>query len=338
MATLCPLSMQVIYDNNGILAPGAKLKFFQGGTTTPKPVYADPDLTIPLPDPLICTASGRVPGAYFTTGLYKIRIITDDGVQIDEFDDIDGAPVPYIPPDVEPGTVIPTGFMIASDTDFNVSGWVIANGQTVGNASSSASYAAENAEQLFKQRWNKLPALGVVGGRGASANADWLAGKSISVPDLRGCVFVGRDIMSGGVAGRITAATCTNPDQNGFLFGVQTVSLTEAQLAVHDHDATTAAAGQHDHDGSVTDVQGNHTHPYNYATYTAEAVTTAGGPGRQSLVQVNDQTGGAGSHGHNLAILNDGSHVHVVDVADAGSGAAHSNVQPSVLTTIYIKL
>lgn len=77
-------------------------------------------------------------------------------------------------------------------------GWVLANGETIGNASSGASGRA-NADtvNLFTELWNNWSntEAPVSGGRGVSAAADYAANKTIQLPDLRGRGLAGMDVM-----------------------------------------------------------------------------------------------------------------------------------------------
>lgn len=89
------------------------------------------------------------------------------------------------------------------------SGYVMANGKTIGDASSGATERANaDTEDLFKLLWNSLAntEAPVSGGRGADANADWTAHKTITLPDLRGRAIIGKDDMGGTAASRVTAA------------------------------------------------------------------------------------------------------------------------------------
>lgn len=71
-------------------------------------------------------------------------------------------------------------------------GWILAIEGTIGNASSSATIRANNdCEDLFKLYWNSCAdaQATVVGGRGASADADWSANKQIVIPKIPGRVI-----------------------------------------------------------------------------------------------------------------------------------------------------
>lgn len=73
------LPIPQIFTDQGILAPGWKLYFYQTGTTTPLAVYSDVALTVPLPNPVLTNneghlidGSGNVTNIYFSdASLYK---------------------------------------------------------------------------------------------------------------------------------------------------------------------------------------------------------------------------------------------------------------------------
>lgn len=68
-------------------------------------------------------------------------------------------------------------------------GWVRLHGGTIGSASSGASERAHaDTHDLFVLLWNEFDntAAPVIGGRGASAEADWTANKRITLFDDRG--------------------------------------------------------------------------------------------------------------------------------------------------------
>lgn len=336
-------SMQTV-QIDGLVQYSARAHFYEPGTTTPKTVYTTAALDVAHPNPLPVNGVGRFPPIFLGPGNYRVQIKVDAGTVVEDYDDLPGGPEdpPVIPPTPSAGTVIPTGFEMTAEVDTPRAGWVRANGRTIGNASSDATeLASADCYELFKQRWNKLPALSVTGGRGISAEADWLAGKAIPLPDARGRANVGRDAMGASTAGRLTTATCANPDEAGFGFGAQQVQLTGTQNGPHTHTASTNSTGQHDHSGSTTDTQGAHSHNHDDSTATAPAnvLTDPGG----ALITygsslVTRATAGGGEHAHSVNVVNDGQHSHTVTVNSAGNGDAHNNVQPSRLVTVFIKL
>jgi Protein of unknown function (DUF2793) len=89
-----------VTDENGDLVPGAKITFFQAGTSTPRLVYSDAALTVSLGSTVTCDASGApVAGGgsdvviYTGTTAYKIQVTTAANVLVPgyDFDNIRGA-------------------------------------------------------------------------------------------------------------------------------------------------------------------------------------------------------------------------------------------------------
>jgi microcystin-dependent protein len=125
-------------------------------------------------------------------------------------------------------SLVSTGMMIDYWGSSAPNGWVLANGQTIGNASSGATGRANaDTEQLFTLLWNSLAnaQAPVSSGRGGSAASDFAAHKTITLPNLNGRVSVGKDAS--------TFATL------GDQIGEETHVLTEAELpsvAAHSHD------------------------------------------------------------------------------------------------------
>lgn len=125
-----------------------------------------------------------------------------------------GSVVPYV------GTSAPNG------------GWLFANGQAIGDASSAAAGRA-NADclGLFQLLWNSFSntVCPVSTGRGVSPEADFAAHKTIGLPDLRGNAWVGLDNMGGASdAGRLTANTAGQT--NGEQIGTDSNTLARANL------------------------------------------------------------------------------------------------------------
>ena len=95
---------------------------------------------------------------------------------------------------------MPTGTVLSGYYPFAPPGFVMADGRTIGDATSGATnLAGPTAQNLFQQLWlittnTQCP---VSGGRGASANADWLAHKTLQLPNHSGRTMAGRDDLSG---------------------------------------------------------------------------------------------------------------------------------------------
>jgi hypothetical protein len=103
---------------------------------------------------------------------------------------------------VPPGAVMPFARTSAP------SGWLPANGLTIGSASSGAFYDSQNYDELFAVLWASwsntlLPiqtSTGAASTRGVSASADFAANKRLPLPDMRGYFVRGSGTNSDGVA------------------------------------------------------------------------------------------------------------------------------------------
>jgi microcystin-dependent protein len=122
-------------------------------------------------------------------------------------------------------------------------GYVRLNGRTIGNGASAATERANaDTEALFTFLWGKDSNLTVSGGRGASAAADFAAGKRLTLPDWRGRVPACVDGFGNSVTGRISASGTGNPGLDGSVLGaaggVDRHALTTPQIPSHTHTVT----------------------------------------------------------------------------------------------------
>ena len=336
---LGPVSGQAQFDQIGRLVTGGRAKLYVSGTTTPKTAYTTPDLSVAHPWPMPLDSAARVPPYYCAAGAYDLRVEDQYGGLIGAQFNALVSTISIADPEPAPTTTIVTGAILALYSNAPIDGWVICNGLTIGPIGSSADTASDDCEDLFLLLWTNDSALTVSGGRGASAAADWAAGKTITTPDLRGCALVGRDAMGTSAAGRITAATTSTPDALGTHLGTETHVLTETQMPSHGHVITVANSAGHTHTG-VTNMLGNHTHPMPLVSpNTYQSVSSGLGATVVNTFQTTtDVTQAAGDHGHSFTTDSGGVHAHDAAAADAGSDAAHLNVQPSILITWFIKL
>jgi microcystin-dependent protein len=110
---------------------------------------------------------------------------------------------------------------------------------------------------------------------------------------------------------RLTSTTITaDATAYGAVGGAETHTLTEAQLAVHDHGVTDAG---HVHEAGpsnryVGSTSGNH---------------TAGGVGSPNGAEA-------------MSTFNTASNTTGIAIQNAGSGSAHNNVQPTIITNYII--
>ncbi|MDM9643885.1 hypothetical protein [Rhizobium sp. S163] len=317
MAGFWNSSQNQIYDENGKPMVGARAYFYAAATTTPIATYQSFDLGLinKQPNPVVTDGYGRWPSVYFdeADGFYRVRVTSAEGVVVF---DVDG--IPIIGPaegggggsvtPVDPNGVASTGDIKGRYGEGFQAGWVRGNGRTIGSATSGASERANSDVQpLFEFLWNADANLVVVGGRGGSSLADWSANKQLTLPDFRGRVIIGHDVM-----GNIAANVVADANALGKAIGEGMHTLTVAEMPAHGHTGS-------------TDVQGDHTHQID-----TNVNTNAGTVG----VRGGDTPSGNPSQNTRPA----GAHAHNVSVGNTGGGAAHNNVQPSLVTTIYIRL
>jgi len=308
-------------DPNAAPYSGAKAYFFNAGTTTPRTVYQNSVLGESHDHPVVANANGMFPAVFLTSGTFRLRITDAGGVTIW---DVDGISVPTtdVAEDIEGDTPVE---LLARTSDYKFrhgtgshSGWVRAAGRTIGNAASGATERANaDCEDLYLHLWNEDSTLSVSGGRGANAASDWAAGKTIALPDIRLRGLIGMASM-GNTASTIIAAGIfdggVGGDELGATVGTSTVTLSTAQMPVHSHGAGASTAGAHSH---------------GYSDSTTSS-TPGSGPDH-----------GGGSYGvadSGRTTTAAGAHDHVISISNAGEGAAHVNVQPSVTVTCYLKL
>lgn len=149
-----------------------------------------------------------------------------------------------------------TGTVIATVRTSAPAGWLLFNGDTMGSASSGATRASADHEELFKVLWDSFTNTDapVSGGRGASAAADWSANKTITLPDLRG-----RSIIGTGTGSGLTART------HGAKVGAETHTLAESEMPAHAHNVSFGTTTP-----SAVDTSGSN-EPRNPLAYSAGA-------------------------------------------------------------------
>ena len=320
MAGTIPLSMTQQMDQYGDPLSGGKLYFFVAGTvSTPQNAFQDIALTLPWPNPITLDAAGRIPQFFLADGLIKIRLTDQHGVTILVADNVQvigpssGSGSPGA--SVDPTTIYQTGDLKPRYSVGVHTGWVRCNGNTIGPSGSPANERANiDTQALFMYLWGTDPNLVVSGGRGASALADWNnGGKTIALPDWRGCTLTGLDDMGAAAAGRLTVAGFGGAATVlGATGGAETHVLTQGELP--NATLTTAiAAGQ-----------GAHTH------------TQA-----SLFAQSNGTAAGGNPPGGNTTSGNTGSSTLPAMTGTTplgGSSTPHTSVQPTKLITLYIKL
>lgn len=143
---------------------------------------------------------------------------------------------------------------------------------------------------------------------------------TFNLPDARGRVIAGQDDMGGTSANRLTGLSGgVDGDVLGAAGGVETHTLTTAQLAAHTHTGTTSSGGAH-----------THTIDYDGA-FGGNPVNRANDPrwdwGDQSTTNT----------ANNAVTQSGGTHSHTFTTASSGSDGAHNNVQPTLVLNKIIK-
>lgn len=321
MAMLWDKSLVPWTDRNGDPYAGAKAYFFDAGTTTPQIVYTDASLSIPHDHPVVANADGEFPPIFLVEQTsHRVRITTADDVTIW---DVDGISVPTtIPPDpptsnTEIQYLFQTGDIKMAWRTSAPTGFVRLNGRSIGAAASGATERANaDCEALFKFLWNQDANLAVSGSRGATADGDWAAAKNIALPDFRGRTPVGMDGMGNSAANRVTDAQLgDDSDELGSAGGEAAHALTTPELAAHTHTGTTDSGGSHTHGGVHTG-----------GTLSGVGIGSPPPFGFTTAPTING-TSDAG-----------GSHTHTFTTGSTGTGAAHNNLQPSIIVPFFIKL
>lgn len=216
-SSVFPRSYTQVIAANGRKAAGAKIYFYEAGTTTPRPVYSDDDLSTPHAHPVVCDANGIIPAIFLAYGSYRVRVTTSADVVISDIDNVANP----APPDsgggggivVAADEIFQTGFPIWLPRTGSLDGFVIMNGLTIGSASSGATGRANaDTAALYAWYWNNVDDAyaAVTGGRGASASADFAANKPLATIDMRGRAPFGLDDMGRGAASAAQAVTTIN--------------------------------------------------------------------------------------------------------------------------------
>jgi hypothetical protein len=259
--TVPGFSLTPQFDLTGKVAPGCKLFVYQAGTVaTPQNAYQDTGLASLQPNPLTCDAAGRLPQWFVADGTIKLKLTDKLGNQIFVGDNL-----LVIGPSsgggggggtVDPTTILGTGDIKIVYNTGVYTGFVRANGRTIGSSTSGATERANaDCQSLFSFLWGNDPNLSVSGGRGASSAADWAANKTIALPDFRGLAPVGLDDMGNTSRGVYTGVTFSTGTATtlGSVVGTPRTTLITANLPPYTPAGTMALSVT----SSVANVQVN---------------------------------------------------------------------------------
>lgn len=199
-------------------------------------------------------------------------------------------------------------------------GWVMCDDGAIGPAGSGAtSRADDDCEALFKLLWNNVSNsyAPVTGGRGASADADWQAGKTIGLTRMLGRVL--------GVAG---AGQNLTERGLGQAIGAETHTLTVAQMPAHNHSGSAASSGAHTHGLEY------------YAPSSLSGDTGAWDPigGGSNKGNATWKTVPSGNTVGATRVVQAGAHTHSITLNNAGGGSPFPLMQPTAFMHAQIKL
>ena len=192
-------------------------------------------------------------------------------------------------------------------------GWVMMNDGTIGNAASGATARAnDDTAALFILLWNGVSDTNcpVSGGRGASASADFAAGKTLTLAKALGRAL--------GVAGSGLSLTSR---ALGSTVGAEEHVLSEAEMPSHTHSQL-----------AHTHVQNAHSHPVQYGNNSGSAA-------RFNAPGIDSQVSGTGNPTYFSAIAQTATNQNTTAVnQNTGGGSAHNNMQPTTFVNAMIKL
>lgn len=130
----------------------------------------------------------------------------------------------------------PTGMLAMFARQTAPNGWVRFNGESIGDASSAASERAHaDCHDLYVHLWNSFPqsVFPVIGGRGSSAEADWLAHKRLTLINHQGLYMQAWDYTG------------------SFKAGQSLGGLIAGQVKKHTHTYNGTYPGQHGGGGAM---------------------------------------------------------------------------------------
>lgn len=330
-AGVIPFALTQQIDANGRPLAGCLLYIYQVGTTaTPQNVFSDFGLTLPLPNPLTCDTTGRLPSFYLADGQVHVRLTDSGGVV-----KVDVPVMQVVGPSsggggggggsVDPSSVASSGDVKFRPTSEILTGWVKLNGLTIGSATSGATGRANNDTQnLFVYLWTNCPDAHcpVIGGRGGTALADFQANKQLTLLDWRARTPVGLDDMGASAAGRLLASNVTSGGGDGVTTpnatgGEANHTLVVAEMPSHAHTitdpththsvsgttGTESAAHTHSGSGTTSGQSADHTHLVSaVAGQAANATAGSAGVGAQAATNITS-SGTSNDHTHTYSFV-----------------------------------
>lgn len=351
-----PLAMAQQVDINGQPLAGCLLTFYVAGTPNSlQNAFADFGLSQPLPNPLTCDQTGRIPMFWLADGLIHVRLTDASGGG-----GVGGSPIidttmQVLGPSsggggggggtVDPTTVFSSGDMKAKYGTGSLTGWVRCNGLTVGNATSGATERSNtDTQNLFVYLWNTDPNLVVSGGRGVNALADFNGGKTIALPDWRGQGLGALADMGNTPTSLLTAQYfLTSPTVLGAAGGLQSHTHSVAEIPQITSIGVNAinVSGSNSFSASgVNSINVTSTPSVtNGPTINAQPYATGSpvpvGNGQSQIASIN---GSQNISVSGSVTINSGANNTITVLSNGTSGVPFSIVGPMKLATFYMKL
>jgi hypothetical protein len=305
-----PVALSQQMNINGTPLAGALLYTYVVGTvSTPQSTFQDSGLSITNPWPLQADQSGRIPMFYMANGSTHVRLTDSTGLV--QFDYANMLVIGASSGGGGGGSVDPTTVLSSGDLKVKygtglLSGFVRANGLTIGSAVSGATERANaDTQNLFIYLYGADPNLVVSGGRTGNALNDFNSNKTITLPDWRGRALAALDDMGNVAAGRLTAT----------YFGTSATVLG-------------ASGGSQ----SQTLITGN------LPPYTPNgSVSTSISGGSGVIISGSNVAVGGTASGGSLTTLS-ASSTFTGTAAIGQNSTPFSIIQPMMLATVYLKL
>jgi hypothetical protein len=216
-------------------------------------------------------------------------------------------------------TQIQTGAPVASLSTTIPTGYVSANGLTIGNAASNGTNRANSDTKfLFAFVWAACPNTicpiftsgGISSTRGATAAADYAANKALAVQNMNGAALMGADSQNGTTTSNLLNVPATSGSR----------TAPNSILGENLHSLSSAENGTHTHANTLTDPGHSHTVPIQLAT-----------------IATTDVTGNRSVNSSNTSSSTNTTGVTINNVA-SGSGTAHNTVARSTIVYWNLKL
>ena len=229
---------------------------------------------------------------------------------------------------------IPIGTPVQSIIATVPTGYVSANGKTIGNGSSNGTQRSNADTQfLFSLLWSGCASCqlynsaGTPISRGATAAADFAANDAIATTNLNGKGLMGADSQNSSTSSNLTGVPVTsgNTTTPGSIVGENLHALVTGELAAHTHSITDPG-----HTHTITDP--GHHHTFGALQNVGGNVVASGGAAPVATQTHNTSTSTTGITATNSSTTG------ITATNSTGSGTGHNTVELSALVWWNLKL